>query len=395
MLDQIAAITNLIVASFLHTWPYLLVTIPLAVAVRMSGAAKHITRAFKARPLVAVFLATAVGAFSPFCSCGVVPIVAALLIGGVPLAPVMSFWIASPSMDPEAFFLSVATIGWELAVWRLAATLVLSLGAGLLTHFIAERGWLGQRVLRTQMSNQRPAPALSFEDRLQRGWRRLKHSLTVRLPVGAVSRGVTLSPAVACCDGAGTVLTEPLPPAVAAVAMPAPSHSPAGGQTQPGSGVAIDSGGCASTPGSSCGVEPDPTWRRLARETWSATWMVVKFMLLAFFLSALIKLYVPAEWVAGLLGGQNPWAIAAAALLGVPAYTSNLTALPMVSGLLAQGMNPSAALAFLISGPTTTLPAMAAVWGLASRRVFALYFSLCLVGAVVLGYAHHLLAGLF
>lgn len=123
--------------------------------------------------------------------------------------------------------------------------------------------------------------------------------------------------------------------------------------------------------------------------------MVVKFMFLAFFLSALIKLYVPSEWVAGLLGHQNPWAIPSAALLGVPAYASNLTALPMLSGLLAQGMSPSAALAFLISGPTTTLPAMAAVWGLTSRRVFALYVSFSLVGAVVLGYVHSLVTGLF
>ncbi len=123
--------------------------------------------------------------------------------------------------------------------------------------------------------------------------------------------------------------------------------------------------------------------------------MVVKFMALSFFLSALIKLYVPADWVAGLLGSQNPWAIPMAALLGVPAYTSNLTALPMMSGLLAQGMNPSAALAFLISGPTTTLPAMAAVWGLASRRVFALYVSFALVGAVVLGYLYSLVTRLF
>lgn len=123
--------------------------------------------------------------------------------------------------------------------------------------------------------------------------------------------------------------------------------------------------------------------------------MVVKFMALAFLLSALIKLYVPSEWVAGLLGDQNSWAIPTAALLGVPAYASNLTALPLINGLLAQGMNPSAALAFLISGPTTTLPAMAAVWGLASRRVFALYVSLCLVGAVALAYFHSLLASLF
>jgi uncharacterized membrane protein YraQ (UPF0718 family) len=119
--------------------------------------------------------------------------------------------------------------------------------------------------------------------------------------------------------------------------------------------------------------------------------MVVKFMALAFFLEALITLYVPSDWIVGLLGNDNPLAIPTAALLGVPVYTSNLAALPLIGGLLAQGMNPGAALAFLIAGPTTTLPAMAAVWGLATRRVFALYVSFSLVGAVVLGFVYWIL----
>jgi uncharacterized membrane protein YraQ (UPF0718 family) len=123
--------------------------------------------------------------------------------------------------------------------------------------------------------------------------------------------------------------------------------------------------------------------------------MIVKFMTLAFVIDALIKLYIPQEWVGGLIGRQNPWSILSAALLGVPAYASNLTALPMIGGLLAQGMNPAAALAFLISGPITTLPAMAAVRGLTTRRVFALYVAFALVGAVVSGYVYSLTMSLF
>ncbi len=93
-------------------------------------------------------------------------------------------------------------------------------------------------------------------------------------------------------------------------------------------------------------------------------------------------MYVPSEWIAGVLGSQNPYAIPMATLLDAPVYTSNLTALPMIGGLLDQGMNPAAALAFLIAGPTT-LPAMAAVGGLVTRRVFALYVSFSLIAALV------------
>jgi uncharacterized membrane protein YraQ (UPF0718 family) len=371
MIDQVLTIVQSIVAAFLHAWPYLLLTIPLAVIVQMSGASRYISRAFRGRPLVAVVLATAVGAFSPFCSCGVIPVIAALLIGGVPLAPVMSFWIASPSMDPEAFFLSVATLGWELAVWRLGATLALSLGAGLITHLLQQRGWLGQESLRAWSA----APTRSAWARLQRAWRRLKQALapsqSIRLAVG----GATPSSGSTCCSTAGV------------------------GAFDDRQAVHATGSGCGdSCAGSTCsddGAEPVPFWRRLLRETSSATFMVVKFMSLAFLIDALIKLYIPSGWVTGLLGQENPWAIATAALLGVPAYASNMTALPMVGGLLAQGMHPAAALAFLIAGPTTTLPAMAAVRGLTSRRVFALYVSFALVGAVALGYVYGLAMALF
>jgi uncharacterized membrane protein YraQ (UPF0718 family) len=120
--------------------------------------------------------------------------------------------------------------------------------------------------------------------------------------------------------------------------------------------------------------------------------MVVKFMALAFLLEALITLYVPESWIIGILGEDSPASIVSAALLGVPVYTSNLAALPLIGGLLDQGMSPAAALAFLIAGPTTTLPAMAAVWGLVSKRVFALYVAFILLGAIAAGYIYSLVS---
>ncbi len=357
MIDQLTIIFLFMVDSFLKIWPYLLITIPLAVVVNLSGASRYIHRAFATRPLVAIVLATAVGAFSPFCSCGVIPIVASLLIGGVPLAPVMAFWIASPSMDPEIFFLSVGVLGWEMAVWRLAGTLVLSLSAGFLTHFMGQRGWLGRQILRENHETQ----VRSTRRLLQEGWQWVKTQTTMAF---SANQAATAAP--------GSLL---LAVPVTAVAT---SDSGCGDSS------------CSAEASGSCALQPATFRQRLWRETWSATQMVVKFMALAFFLEAVILLFVPQAWIIGVLGEQNQWAIPVAALLGVPVYTSNLTALPLIGGLLAQGMNPGAALAFLIAGPTTTLPAMAAVWGLVTRRVFALYVLLALVGAVAVGLLYSL-----
>ena len=407
MLEPILKISQFIVEAFLHIWPYVVVTIPLAVAVQMSGASKYIKRAFEARPLTAIVLATVLGAFSPFCSCGVIPVIASLLISGVPLAPVMSFWIASPSMDPEIFFLSVGMIGWELAIWRLAATLVLSLGAGFITHLLMENGWLGQQILRTRKVTKVHSTAELFK----KGWQALKNSFAPVAPAGhsfpaAVSQSrvqLQYAPVIAPLKSESTTTrkagakhpvwkTQSSAGCSSCSTAISPLKSP-----QPASVDILNTpthGDSCSSAAQNCGCNSaiDTFWQRLFKETLSATTMVIKFMALAFFLEALIILYVPPEWITAALGRNNPMAIATAAILGVPTYTSSLTALPMISGLLAQGMNPAAALAFLIAGPITTLPAMAAVWPLVARRVFVLYVSFSLVGAVLMGYFYRMAA---
>ena len=60
MFDPTLQIASFIAGAFWHIWPYLLITIPLSVAVRMSGASRYISRAFQAQPVIAIFLATAV-----------------------------------------------------------------------------------------------------------------------------------------------------------------------------------------------------------------------------------------------------------------------------------------------------------------------------------------------
>ena len=377
MLSQITQILNYVVDSFIHIWPYLLVTIPIAVAVNMSGASKYISKAFSARPIVSIFLATFVGAFSPFCSCGVIPVVAALLIGGVPLAPVMSFWLASPSMDPEIFFLSASMLGWELAIWRLVATLMLSLGGGFLTHFAVQSGWIGKDFMRNNQSTSVKSYGQVFRDGIQVIRQKLNPQQLATEP--ALSGGGD-----SCCAPNDSVIPLQVRTSAAASLNVLPMAQ---------SNATEEDCGCETESNASCAVDTTKKqdfWSRLARETWDATTLVIKFMLLAWLIGGIITLYVPEAWITNTLGGANAWAILTSALLGVPVYTNNLMAMPLIGGLLEQGMNPAAALAFLIAGPMTTLPAMSAVWGLVNRKVFALYLGFALGGAIGLGYIYNI-----
>ncbi|UCE24475.1 MAG: permease [Candidatus Zixiibacteriota bacterium] len=372
MLIEIKTVLSQMWAGLIHLWPYLLITVPLAAIINVAGFSKYISRALGAKPLTAISLAAAVGAFSPFCSCGVIPVIASLLLGGVPLAPVMTFWIASPSMDPEIFFLSVGMLGWKMAVWRLVATLLMSLGAGYITHFLVARGWINEFDV---MTSRRSSGSTGRQFAVGI-WQDVKGFVVSRARAidrsGTGSTTVALSPA----HTAATCYVEPEPPTCGCNSVPA-GLKPASGPTDVRE-LSFDGQG-------EVGVVPNI--RLFLKSALDATYMVAKFMALALLLESLIKLYIPSVWITSLLGQQNNWAVPVAALIGIPVYTGNLTALPMIAGLMQQGMAPAAALAFLVAGPTTTLPAMAAVWGLVSRRVFGLYLLFVLSAAIIFWYA--------
>lgn len=370
-MEHLTKIAVFIFDSFIHIWPYLVISIPLAVLVRFTNVSKIVSKVMNRNPLVSIVLATILGAFSPFCSCGVIPVITSLLIGGVPLAPVMAFWIASPSMDPEVFFLSAASIGWKLSVWRLTATLFISLFSGFLTHLAVKNEFVGNEVLKAGKAS---FSANFWKKILPDYLRGLYHKLkvlvapvkrSVQVEVIQVERENLLNGPVCCVqvdmanfdteletEGQGEICGD--------------CHS---GKTESGSFL-----------------------KRLLTETWSASALVIKFMALAFLINALIKFYIPEDIISGLLGGTGSFSVIIASLVGIPVYTSNITALPVISGLLSLGMNEGAALAFLIVGPTTTLPALMAVWGIAKRRVFLMYLLFSLFGGILFGFLYLIMA---
>jgi uncharacterized membrane protein YraQ (UPF0718 family) len=74
-----------------------------------------------------------------------------------------------------------------------------------------------------------------------------------------------------------------------------------------------------------------------------------------------------------------------ASLVGVPACLNGSAALPLVSGLVESGMDPGAAMAFLIAGGVSSAPAAIAVFALVRLPVFLSYIALALIGAVLSG----------
>ncbi|MEM9349066.1 MAG: permease [Pseudomonadota bacterium] len=151
--------------------------------------------------------------------------------------------------------------------------------------------------------------------------------------------------------------------------------------------------------GCGCGPSPfsgRPVWqfwgeaprREIFRETSVENALfLLKWLTLAYLLESLMLAYVPAEWIAGALGGTGAAPVVIGAVVGAPAYMNGYAAVPLVGELMNQGMAPGAAMAFIVAGGVSSIPAAVAVWPLVKPRVFAAYIAYGLIGAMLAGFA--------
>ncbi len=301
---QAGASVRFVLAALVGIAPFLALSVLMAGWAGATGADGLIARAFTGAPAAMIAMGALAGALSPFCSCGVIPLIAALLAIGVPLAPVMAFWLASPLMDPSMFVLTAGVLGVEFALAKTLAAIALGVTGGWVVHLAM---------------------------------------------------------------GAGA-LADPLRPG-------------------------IGDGGCG---GARIRAPRPVRWRfwleparvqKFRTEAASIALFLARWLTLAFLLESLMLAWVPAEMVTATLGGTGLAPIATATLVGVQAYLNGYAALPLIGGLIGQGMAPGAGMAFLIAGGVTSIPAAIAVWALVRPPVFALYLALSLAGAFAAGLA--------
>ncbi len=301
---QLSPSLQFVAAAATKTFGFLLLSVGLTAYAKASGVDNLISSAFSGPPWLAVLSAALMGALSPFCSCGVIPIIVALLAMGVPLAPVMAFWLASPLMDPSMFVMTSSVLGLEFAVAKTIVAISIGLLGGLGAYLLTRSGMI-----------------------------------TEVLKEGVGNGGC-----------AGTRIREPK-----AVVW-------------------------------KFWIEPARVDASIKSFNTNALFLG-KWLLLAFVLESLMLAYLPHDLIARVAGGTGAWPVLLATLVGIPSYLNGYAALPLVSGLMSQGLSSGASMAFLVAGGVTSLPAAMAVWAVARGRVFATYVTFAFVGALASGLA--------
>lgn len=309
--QQAAASVSFTAKAVWSVAPFFVLSISLTAYAKATGAENLIARAFAGRRETMIIFASLMGALSPFCSCGVIPVIAALLTTGVPLAPVMAFWLASPLMDPSMFFLTTGVLGVQFAIAKTIAAIGIGLFGGFGVLAMERMGLLPGLVLRDDAGNGGCAGS------------------KIRNPKAVTWR----------------FWEEP--------------------------------------------ARTDAFWNSAAQNAL----FLGKWLLLAFVLESLMVAYVPSDLIARLAGDGGVLSILTATLVGIPSYLNGNAALPLVAGLIDKGMAPGAAMAFLVGGGVTSIPAALAVWAIVRRKIFAAYLGLAFIGSLFAGLAYQAVAG--
>ncbi|NNL17506.1 MAG: permease, partial [Boseongicola sp.] len=105
---------------------------------KATGAEALLAKTFEGREVRMIVMAALLGGLSPFCSCEVIPFIAALLAVGAPLSAVMAFWLSSPLMDPAMFFITAGTLGSSFAVAKTVSAVALGLLGGATVYLFAK-----------------------------------------------------------------------------------------------------------------------------------------------------------------------------------------------------------------------------------------------------------------
>jgi uncharacterized membrane protein YraQ (UPF0718 family) len=134
-------------------FPFLLLSATVAGYLEAAGADRLIGKIFSDRVFLAIAAAAFFGALSPFCSCGVIPLIAALLVAGVPLSAVMAFWVASPIMSPSMFVVTAAGLGVDFAVVKMISAISVGLFAGGVTLLLQRLGYFKNPVRLSPVSS--------------------------------------------------------------------------------------------------------------------------------------------------------------------------------------------------------------------------------------------------
>ncbi|MBN1346116.1 MAG: permease [Phycisphaerae bacterium] len=364
-----------------------------AIAVFVSQASVMKYLGPRANKVLAYGVASVSGGILAVCSCTILPLFAGIYRMGAGLGPATTFLYSGPAINILAVILTARVLGLELGVARGVGAVVFSVIIGLAMHLIYRKEELAKADAQAVMPETEAARPLwknavyfaamvgilvlanwGRPSESSGLWHAIYSGKWVLTAVLATAFGIILIAwfglkwwkvvlvALATLIAGVMASHEPMIPfAVAVVGL---------------SAVTSTTGGEAS-------------------EWFAASWGFAKQIMPLLLVGVLIagallgrpghEGLIPSSWIGGSVGGNSLGANLFAAVAGAFMYFATLTEVPILQGLIGNGMGKGPALALLLAGPAVSLPNLLVIRSVMGTGKTLVYVVLVVVVATLSG----------
>jgi hypothetical protein len=347
----------------------------------------------KANKVLAYGVASVSGSILAVCSCTVLPLFAGIYKMGAGLGPASAFLYSGPAINVLAIILTARVLGMELGIARAVGAVVFSIIIGLLMHLFFRKEESEKAA--TQMAMPEPEVSrplwqngvyfaamvgiLVFAnwgrpDETSGLWYAIYSSKWLITGVIAAALAVILVVWFKLTWWKlGIVSAATL---ILAIAFP---HEPLLAFGAAVVGLSVITSRAKGESG----------------EWFDQTWGFTKQILPLLFMGVLVAGFllgrpghqglIPSEWVSSSVGGNSLGANLFASVAGAFMYFATLTEVPILQGLIGNGMGKGPALALLLAGPALSLPNMLVIRSVMGTKKTVVYVTLVVVMATITG----------
>lgn len=363
----------------------------IAVFIRQEAVIKYLGPA--SNPFVGYGVGSVSGSVLAVCSCTVLPLFSGIYRMGAGLGPAIAFLYAGPAINVLAVILTARILGADIGIARAAGAVIFSIVIGGIMHYIYRNEELEKTKASMFIPELKPARSI-WKDIIYfasmiailvfANWGKPADSsgfwylmFEIKWHLTAVS-SVIFALVIVLWYGVKPwkMIFAAIPAAVLAFMFP---HDPVIPFAAGVIGLSIITSLDKGEPG----------------EWFSSTWDFAKQitpLLLAGVLVAGFLLgrpenegIIPAEWVITLVGGNSLSANLFASIVGAFMYFATLTEVPIVQGLIGNGMGKGPALALLLAGPTLSLPNMLVIRTYLGTQKTVVFCLLVIITATISG----------
>jgi uncharacterized membrane protein YraQ (UPF0718 family) len=277
------------------------------------------------------------GGILAVCSCTILPLFTGIYKRGAGIGPAVAFLFTGPAINITALLLTSSVLGWDFAIGRLIAAIIISVIAGLLMAVLF-------RDHDRKNANGTFAAGLGGD---------VPYSNTTILLFFLLQLAILVVFGLFIDQMLKVVLIVAMIAALLAIVF------------------------------FKFQKEHNLEW---LRETWDLSKKILPYLFVGVFIAGIIEVVVPQEFVTRLVGQNTILSNAIASTFGAFMYFATLTEVPIIQKLMGLGMGRGPALTLFLTGNALSLPSMIVLFKVMGKKQAPAYILIIMVLSVIAGW---------